>query len=577
MESPQKDGEDSLFPTPGLGRVVTEWHPWGVDAPSPSLARGAQALAQGDWLVAKEAFEAALQEREAPEALDGLARSLWWGGQPERALALRERAFGAFRKHDPQRAARIALWLAGEFEVAGNPAAANGWFARAERVIEDLPDVPEQGWLALSRAARDADPGEAEEQARHALAVAQRHGDTDLEIRSLAGIGLALVRAGRVDEGIKHLDEAMAAATAGEGRALETIGETCCDLILALEVVGDFQRFAQWNEVVMDFMNRHAYGPLVAFCGTCCAELFAAQGDIEGAERELTRSLRVLQETGQSLRCSHPAAKLAELRVLQGRFEEAERLLAGNPEHPAVLRAQIDLAIARRDHHLAESLLRRAHEKLPEGTLLSLPYLARSVQVGLALGNVSAAAGAARSLDELAAATSDARAIAEARLADARIAVARKLPDARRLLEEAISRFEKLRFALDAARARLLLAEFVMDSEPELAALDARAVLRSLESAGADREADQAAALLRRLDGTGRAGPKRYSGLTKREVEVLDLLGEGLTNAEIAERLFISTKTAGHHVSNVLMKLHLKSRTEAAVYALRRAGEVEAV
>jgi DNA-binding NarL/FixJ family response regulator len=115
-----------------------------------------------------------------------------------------------------------------------------------------------------------------------------------------------------------------------------------------------------------------------------------------------------------------------------------------------------------------------------------------------------------------------------------------------------------------------------MESEPELAALEARAALRSLESSGADREADKAAALPRTLDGRGRAGPKHYSRLTKRELEVLDLLGEGLSNGEIAERLLISAKTAGHHVSKVLMKLHLESRTEAALYALRRGDKIGA-
>jgi DNA-binding CsgD family transcriptional regulator len=381
-----------------------------------------------------------------------------------------------------------------------------------------------------------------------------------------------LVTSGRVDEGIKHLDEAMAAATAGEGCTLETIGETCCDLLLAVEAVGDFERFAQWNDVVMGFRQRHAYGPLVAFCGTCCAEVFSAAGDVEGAEKELINALRTLNEKGQAVRCAHPAAKLAELRVLQGRFEEAERLLSTYSDHPAVLRAHVDLAIARGEHELAMSLLQRALDRLPKRTLLAVPYLARCVRVAVALGDASASHATLDALREIASTTQDPRAEAEAQLAAARIAIYERQPDAKSLVEIAITRLDVLRLSLEAARARLLLAELVMESEPQLAALEARAALRSLESSGADREADQAAALLRALEGRGRAGPKRYSGLTKRELEVLDLLGEGLSNAEVAQRLFISTKTAGHHVGNVLMKLHLRSRTEAAVYAVRESA-----
>jgi NarL family two-component system response regulator LiaR len=57
--------------------------------------------------------------------------------------------------------------------------------------------------------------------------------------------------------------------------------------------------------------------------------------------------------------------------------------------------------------------------------------------------------------------------------------------------------------------------------------------------------------------------------LTHREIEVLRLIAEGLENREIAERLVLSDATVRTHVSNILGKLHLASRTQAALYALR--------
>ena len=141
--------------------------------------------------------------------------------------------------------------------------------------------------------------------------------------------------------------------------------------------------------------------------------------------------------------------------------------------------------------------------------------------------------------------------------------------DAVNILQQAVNGFARLGLRLEVAQARLELARALAVQSPPAAIETARHARNELEALGASREADAAAALMRSLGARGRAGPRSLGSLSRRETEVLRLLGEGLSNREIAERLFISPKTAEHHVSRIYGKLGLKSRAEAAAYAVR--------
>lgn len=125
----------------------------------------------------------------------------------------------------------------------------------------------------------------------------------------------------------------------------------------------------------------------------------------------------------------------------------------------------------------------------------------------------------------------------------------------------------------EAARTRALLAEALRAVEPEVAVAEGRAALVTFEELGAGADADMAAGLLRELGvKAARVGPRGGADLTKRETQVLGLLGEGLSNPEIAARLHLSRRTVEHHVAHVLTKLGLRGRAEAAAEAVRRLG-----
>ena len=527
-----------------------------------TLTDAADALAAADWERARELYARALEDEESAEALDGLGQAHWWLGETAQAVELRRRAFAAFRQRgDTRRAAWLAAYVAGESRIAGDHAAANGWLARAERLLEDVGDCPERGWIEVERSKRAADPAAAERHAARAVEIAQRLGDPDLEVMALSHLGLARVSQGNVEEGMTLIDEAMAQATGGEASDALAIGDTCCTTLVACDRLADFERAAEWCRAVVDFTRRRNYTPLSAWCRTIYAGVLTATGDWERAETELTRSLSSFERMARTNKVL-ALARLAELRVRQGRLEEAERLIEGCEEHPAMLEPLVSVGITRGDTTLAARLVdeRVAHAGSdPRALAALLPLRLRLRPTAEDVERLRELARELRRADFTAVAEMAAGLLSDGTAARAHLELARDT-------------FERLGLPLDAGRAQLELARLCAASDPEIALSRARAAHASFEALGAARDADAAAALLRSLGAAGHTGTWSRGELSKREREVLALLGEGLSNPEIAARLVISPKTAEHHVRHVLSKLGLRNRAEAAAYAVRSSG-----
>jgi DNA-binding CsgD family transcriptional regulator len=330
------------------------------------------------------------------------------------------------------------------------------------------------------------------------------------------------------------------------------------------------ERPKQWSSVLEDFVRKYDHVVLLAFCRTCCADVFAANGRIDAAEQELVAAIQELTDAGQRSRCVNPAARLAEIRVLQGRFDEADELLVGFEGQPDATRAAVALRLARGEPAPAAALLERRLEEIGPTSLLAVPFLEQLVDARIAEGRLDEAGAAADAIAAIAAPSGRERIAAAAAFARGRVAAARGDGTATSELQKAINGFAALGLRLDIARSRLALAGTLAASSPEVAIDTARQARNELEALGDSREADMAAALLRSLGAKGRSAPRAAGLLTQREIEVLRLLGEGLTNAEIATRLFISPKTAEHHVSRIFAKLGMTKRSEAAAYAVRQ-------
>ncbi|HEU5002024.1 MAG TPA: hypothetical protein VFW71_04515 [Actinomycetota bacterium] len=376
-----------------------------------------------------------------PEARLQLAGHCFVLGRYDESRAQLELAVGEFTERGAQARAAWAAACLGRIllDGLGNRLAAKAWFARAERLLAGVGHCVEEGWVAVARTGCCLpDPADLLARAELALERAQEFRDADLEAKGRADGGLALVLLGRVEEGMAWLDEAMALVTGNLVSDLSAAGSICCNLFSACQETREIGRVHEWGDILraQGFLgDKGGPGILGAHCATVYGSLLCECGRWAEADAVLEHGLEL---TGSGSHYSRGAAvaALADLRVRQGRLDEAERLLVGFED---LVEATVPLARlhhTRGEHDLAAAVARRGVRTLGDDRMRSPALLGILVDAELARGDIGAAREACQELERRAGTAAP----AEVALAVARVAAgAGDAPAAVGTLEQALA------------------------------------------------------------------------------------------------------------------------------------------
>jgi DNA-binding NarL/FixJ family response regulator len=538
------------------------------------LELGRRAYERAAWGDAYAHLSAA--DRETPLDLDDLERlavAAYLTGRAEESAGLWARAhLRCAQVGDPARAARCAFWLAFGLLNAGELARGGGWIDRAQRLLAgdqgEQQDCVEQGYLRYSVALRtlfEGDDATARDAFVQAAGIGARFRDPQLVALARAGEGRCLIYLGQLAQGMALLDEAMVAITAREVSPT-AVGDLYCTVIDGCQEVFDVRRAREWTAALSHWCD--AQPELVLYRGQCLihrAEIMLLRGAWGDALDEVRRAIERLAQPASQRAVGAAYYLLGELHRLHGEVTAAEEVYRqanqwGQQPQPGL--ALLRLAQGRVD--AASAAIRRVLDEA-EHAFARAPLLAPYVEIVLAAGDVGAGRAAA---EELAGVASSWEApLLQAQAAQARGAVLLAEGDARgavAALRRAWAGWRELEAPYDAARARVLLGlacRALGDEDGAAMELDAaRSVFERL-GAGPD---------LARVEQLARTAPRPTpGGLTARELEVLALVAGGRTNRAIAAELVISERTVATHVSSILTKLGLPSRSAATAYAYR--------
>jgi DNA-binding CsgD family transcriptional regulator len=533
------------------------------------LEYGRECYACRRW---QEAYQALLGADEASPLdagdLERLATSAYLLGRDLEFQRLLERLHRTcLESNDVERAARCTFWLALGFELRGDVGQMSAWIARGQRLVEDRECV-ERGYLRLSLAAQQLHDGMIDASRASvvaAIAIADGFKDADLAAIARHVHGRLLISEGQIQPGLRRLDETMLAVVAGELSPIAT-GLMYCSVIEACRQVFAIGRAREWTQAFSRVCEEQP--EMVAFTGTCLvqrAEILRFHGAWQDAMADACKACERAERAGRK----PPAAaryQQAEIHRLRGEFAEAEEAYRAASElgrEPQPGLALLRMAQGRNDAACAamQRLVTATSDRLQRANLLPT-----HLEIMLALGRLE---DARRDCTEL-------RALAEmldmdllrATAAQAHGAIALADGDALAAagaLRTAFELWERLEAPYEAARVRVLIGLACRAlGDDDASGLEFEAARLAFERLGAQPDLARLASL------AAPAATRQDHPLTARERDVLRLIALGRTNKDIADTLGLSARTIDRHVSNILGKLDVPSRTAATARAYDR-------
>jgi ATP/maltotriose-dependent transcriptional regulator MalT len=532
------------------------------------LARGRAAYRRRAW---RDAFaELSVSDHDRPLAaadLERLAQSAYLTNRDDDAIRTLERAHARYLDDgDTVDAARCTFWISLGLLNCGEQAMANGWVARGNRLLGRRGDCVESGYLlvpgVLVNIGAGGDLNAAFNDAAAIAEIGEQFGDVDLISFAMHAQGRVSIRRGDIAQGLALLDEAMVAVVANDLVSPLFTGLIYCQVIDACEEVFDVRRAQEWTDALGRWCESESQ--MVTFTGICLVhragvlQLHGAwPAAIEEARRACDRLMPGEPATGAG------RYRQADIYRLRGDLVEAEQAyrdayeMGWQPQPGLALlrlaQGRTDAAAAAIRRVLAETIDRVRRARL----------LPAYVEILLSAGDVPEAGAGARELATIAADYGRDILTAMAAQALGAVELAENNAGAALIaLREACQAWQDVDAPYEIAQVRTMLGRACRElGDEDSASWELAAARDMFDRLGAGSEVTRLSALIE-------AKPRESAcGLTTRELQVLCLVAEGRSNKVIAERLGLSERTIDRHVSNILTKLDVSSRTAATAFA----------
>ena len=534
------------------------------------LARGRERFERREWADAFEALK--LADREDPlgaNDLQLLAICAYLVGHEDDYLRALERSHQLLLEDgECVRAARCAFWIGLCLLFRGSAGPATGWLARAQRLVaRDGRACAEQGYLLLPRAERDLASLNAQAaytSATQAVEIGERFADADLIACARHIQGRARLLQGRLEQGLSLLDETMVAVVAGELSPIMT-GLVYCSVIDSCMQVYSLARAREWTSELARWCGSQPQ--LVAFTGTCLvhrAEIMELNGAWPDATREAQRAC---SGSPSHVELQPPPAafyRRGELFRLRGELAAANEFYSeasrrGYDPQPGL--SLLRMAEGRND--AAAVALRRALNATAD-PLVRTRLLPAFIEIMLGVGAIDEVHSACRELEEIADSLAAGAVRAMAAQARGSVQLAHGDPEAALCSLQAACEFwrgAQAPYLMARVRELMGMACRLLGDE-DGARLELEAARTVFSQLGAVLD-------LARVSSHLESSASPTHGLTKRELQVLQLVAAGKTNRTIAAELFVSQRTVDRHISNLFGKLEVPTRTAATAYAHR--------